>query len=41
MLENPKVNACVIGIVAPIPNQKAINVPTINTKDAIGRLNGF
>ena len=30
-----------IGIVAPIPNQNAANVPTKKTKDASGRRNGF
>lgn len=39
--KKPSVRACVIGIVAPIPNQKAINVPAKNTNDANGRLNGF
>ena len=39
--KKPSVRACVIGIVAPIPNQKAINVPAKNTNDASGRLNGF
>ena len=30
-----------IGTQAPIPSQKAVNVPNRNTSDARGRLNGF
>ena len=39
--KKPKVRAWLIGIVAPIPNQIATNVPTINVSEAIGLLKGF
>ena len=39
--KNPNVKAWLIGIVAPIPNQNAVNVPTRKTNDATGLLKGF
>jgi len=39
--KKPSVRAWVIGRVAPTPNQKAVNVPTINTTDAKGLRKGF